>query len=122
MPLAEEAVEGVWTDKDGRLVAVAVLGLVVFAREVRALKTPAVKGLFSRAVAVLLRLCRERKGWTWTQLAEHSHVARQSLVNWEQALQLPRLDKLRPLCTAMGVRLGDLVNAAEEVELRIAQF
>lgn len=107
---------------EGGLAAVPALGVLLFPSEVKALAEQARCGVYSAAVAVLVRLLRQARGWSEVELASRSGVKRQSIHAWECARQLPRLDRMWLVTLAFGLSAGDLPNGAEEIARRVVQF
>ena len=95
---------------------------VVFFHEVRELGEAQGCDCFGAAVAVLLRVLRERRGWTEAVAEERSGVRRQSIHNWEIGSQLPRMDRMGPLCQELGVQGWELHRAAAEIAGRMMQL
>jgi transcriptional regulator with XRE-family HTH domain len=65
----------------------------------------------------LLRLAREIRGWTQTQLAEKLGVGQSTVRSWESGLRTPILQQRLRLCNLFGMtatQLGFEQDATEQ--------
>lgn len=61
-----------------------------------------------------LRQLRKHQGMTQEQLAQLTHVSRQTISNWETGRAAPDYDMLRALAEALNTSASDLLGEAEE--------
>jgi transcriptional regulator with XRE-family HTH domain len=59
---------------------------------------------------------RIRKAWTRTELADELGASRDCLAKWERGVNVPPLDMLVALRTALGVSLDELITGETAVE------
>ena len=70
----------------------------------------------SDSFGLVLRICRLEKGLTQEQLSERVDVVRSFICSLENGKKQPSLNMIFRLATALGVRPGELVDAAAERE------
>jgi transcriptional regulator with XRE-family HTH domain len=63
----------------------------------------------------LLRDARHAGGWTQSALARALDVATLTVWRWEHGEAVPNADTLPPLAAALGIGIGDLFTADEQV-------
>lgn len=57
-----------------------------------------------------IRALREKKGWSQEELAERSGLHRTYISGLERGIRNPTIDTVDIIATALGVKLGDLLN------------
>lgn len=58
---------------------------------------------------IKIKLLRQRKGMTQTQLAEKIEVSHQNISRWETGAVIPRIDKLKRIAEVLGCAINDLI-------------
>lgn len=74
------------------------------------------KQKISDSFGIVLRICRLEKGLTQEQLSERVDVVRSFICSLENGKKQPSLNMIFRLAAALGVRPGELVDAAAERE------
>jgi transcriptional regulator with XRE-family HTH domain len=77
------------------------------------------RGDFAQAVGVILRTWRQRAQLRQTQLAERAGVTQEAVSNYERGVREPRLLTALLLARALGVGVGELLEAAEKHQGRL---
>ena len=52
--------------------------------------------------------CREERGWTEYQLAEHSGLPQSTISSWYRKNMVPTIPSLEKICNAFGITLSQL--------------
>lgn len=65
----------------------------------------------------VIRNARIQKNLTQSALADRMGVTYQAVSNWERGNSLPDISKLEDLCGVLGIRLCELIGAAEDAKL-----
>lgn len=60
-----------------------------------------------------LQQARHQRGWTQQAVAEHVHVTRQTISNWETGRSLPDIDSLLRLSTVYQLSLDQLLRSGD---------
>lgn len=63
-----------------------------------------------KPLCIKLRELREQNGYSQADLAEHLHVSRQAISNWENGKTCPDIDNLAMLCKLYGTSLDQLYS------------
>ncbi|MBL4952265.1 helix-turn-helix transcriptional regulator [Neobacillus sp. OS1-32] len=66
-----------------------------------------------------LKIEREKRGWSQTDLAEKIHVSRQSVSKWETGKNYPSIEVIIDLSDIFGVTIDELLRSDEELKEKV---
>ena len=68
-----------------------------------------------------LKLEREKRGWSQTDLAEKIHVSRQSVSKWETAKNYPSIEIIIELSDLFGITIDEMLRSDEKMTEQVIQ-
>ncbi|GGA53286.1 transcriptional regulator [Kroppenstedtia guangzhouensis] len=68
-----------------------------------------------------LKIEREKRGWSQTDLAERISVSRQSVSKWETGKNYPSIEVIIDLSDLFGITIDELLRSDEELKEKVIQ-
>ncbi|WP_099159048.1 helix-turn-helix domain-containing protein [Virgibacillus ndiopensis] len=68
-----------------------------------------------------LKIEREKRGWSQTDLAEKIHVSRQSVSKWETGKNYPSIEVIIDLSDLFSITIDELLRSDEELKEKVIQ-
>lgn len=59
-------------------------------------------------MTITLKAARVNKGITQEELADTLKVSKKTISSWESGKTVPKIDKIQPLCSTLGVEYNDI--------------
>lgn len=68
-----------------------------------------------------LKMEREKRGWSQTDLAEKIHVSRQSVSKWETGKNYPSIEIIIELSDLFGITIDEMLRSDKELKEQVIQ-
>lgn len=59
-------------------------------------------------MTITLKAARVNRGITQEELADILKVSKKTISSWESGKTVPKIDKIQPLCSTLGVEYNDI--------------
>lgn len=59
-------------------------------------------------MTITLKAARVNRGITQVELADALKVSKKTISSWESGKTVPKIDKIQPLCSTLGVEYNDI--------------
>lgn len=59
-------------------------------------------------MTITLKAARVNRGITQEELADTLKVSKKTISSWESGKTVPKIDKIQPLCSTLGVEYNDI--------------